>query len=443
MITVKPTSSRNSARRVIDHVARPAALLVVSVVLAACGGGGSGSSGGGAGNGGNDASITLSNFQNADIVIGQPDFVGSGNNQNGATAANTLNNPEDSVFVDGALFIVDSYNNRVLGFNALPSVDNMTADFVLGQPDFTSNADGSGRDEMKVPVGIAIGNGKMAIADLFNRRILLYNSIPADGSAQPDVAVGQPDFTSDSPGCARGAISGPGGVAITPEGKLVVVDRDNHRILIWNSLPTSHGQGADLVLGQSDFTHCAENDDNQDGTVDSAPSARTLHAPKGLWTDGNRLVVMDRSNNRALIWTRFPTSNFQPADLVLGQGDFTHNARNDDDQDGTKDSDTSNRTLELPQGVDSNGVQLAIADQINSRVLVWNRFPTSNFESADVVLGQGDFNHDSANDDDQNGISDAAATARTLHIPSGVRFIDEGLLVTDVRNNRVLIYRSQ
>lgn len=442
MITIKTAGSRNSARGVIAHFARQASLLAVSVVLAACGGGGGGSSGGG-GNGGNDTSITLSNFQNADLVIGQADFVGSERNQNGAPEANTVDRPDSSLLVDGTLFVVDSFNNRVLGFNALPGVNNMTADFALGQPDFTSNARGTARDTLNGPYQIATRNGKAAIADYLNYRVLLYSSVPADGSAQPDVVVGQSDFTSGSPGCARDEIYGPASVAITQDGKLVVVDVGNHRILIWNSLPTSNGQGADLVLGQSDFTHCEENDDNQDGIADAAPTARTLHAPRGLWTDGNRLVVMDRSNNRALIWTRFPTSNFQPADLVLGQGDFTHSASNDDDQDGTRDSEPSNRTFELPYAVDSNGVQLAIADQINHRVLVWNRFPTSNFEPADTVLGQRDFKHGTDNDDDQNGIRDAAATARTLRSPAGVQFINEGLLVTDKNNNRVLLYRSQ
>jgi hypothetical protein len=440
MITMNMPNSRNSAR-VIAHFARQASLLAVSVVLAACGGGGGSSDG--SGNGGNDTSITLSNFQNADLVIGQADFVGSQRNQNGTPEANTLALPESSLLVDGTLFIVDRFNNRVLGFNALPSANNMTADFVLGQPDFTSNADGTARDKLSGPYQIAVRNGKAAIADYFNRRVLLYNTVPADGSAQPDVVVGQSDFTSGDPGCAQDGMGDPGSVAITQDGKLVVADTGNHRILIWNSLPTSNGQGADLVLGQSDFTHCEENDDDQDGIADSAPTARTLHAPRGLWTDGSRLVVMDRSNHRALIWTRFPTSNFQPADLVLGQGDFTHSAGNDDDQDGTRDSEPSNRTLQLPYAVDSNGVQLAITDQINHRVVIWNRFPTSNFEPADTVLGQRDFKHGKANDDNQDGTSDAAATARTLRSPAGVQFINEGLLVTDTSNNRVLLYRSQ
>ncbi|WP_194863700.1 NHL repeat-containing protein [Alloalcanivorax profundimaris] len=435
--------SEENPYKTVNPVARTMAILIASVLLAACGGGGGSSNGGGGNDGSQENTVKLSTFQEADIVIGQADFVGSEINQNGTAEANTLNRPTDSALADDTLFIVDNSNNRVLGFNGLPGVNNMTATFVLGQPDFTSDAEGSDRNGMKRPESIAIGNGKMAVADLFNRRVLIYNSVPVGSSAQPDVVVGQVDFTSGSLGCAQDEIRGPGDVTITPEGKLVVLDPSNHRVLIWNSLPTSNGQGADLVLGQSDFTHCKENDDNQDGTVDAAPTARTFDSPRGLWTDGNRLVVMDRSNNRALIWSSFPTSNFQAADLVLGQGDFIHNARNDDDQDGSSDSDASGRTLELPQGVDSNGVQLAIADQINSRVLIWNSFPTSNFEPADVVLGQGDFNHHRGNDDNQDGISDAAATARTLLSPSSVRFINNGLLVVDSSNNRVLVYRPQ
>lgn len=435
MMTTQSPSLRGAVGRAIVCFSRPATLLLASLTLAACGGGGGSGSDAGNADGGSRA-ISLSNFQEAELVVGQADFVGSEENQNGTPAANTLNRPEDSALADGTFFVVDSRNNRVLGFNSLPGINNMNADFVLGQADFTSDTDGSAINEFERPNGVAIGNEKMAISDPFNYRVLLYNSVPGSGSAQPDVVVGE--F-----GCAQDKMGAPGGVEITHNGKLIVTDPGNSRILIWNSLPTQDGQGADLVLGQSDFTHCDENDDDQDGVADATPTARTLQTPRGVWSDGDRLVVMDRSNNRALIWSSFPTSNFQAADLVLGQGDFIHNARNDDDQDGSADSEPSGRTFNLPGSIDSNGVQLAVSDQINHRVLIWNRFPTSSFEPADLVLGQGDFNHDWYNDDDQVGANDGAPTARTLKSPAGVQFTEGGLLVTDSANHRVLFYRAQ
>lgn len=443
MKAVSKETPRKGPYRMVNIAACAAAALVASVFLASCGGGGS-SHGGGSNNDDKPGpTVKLNTFQNAELVVGQADFVGSDENQNGSPGANTLNRPAGSVFSEGVFLIADRYNNRLLGFNTLPDINNAHADFVLGQADFTSNGDGAARNKLYYPNDIAIANGKVAVADNYNNRVLLYSDVPGSGSALPDVVVGQSDFTSGNRGCAQDEVAGLRGVEITEDGKLIATDPDNSRILVWNSLPTQNGQGADLVLGQGDFTHCQENDDDQDGVADATPTARTLLNPHGVWSDGNRLVVTDRSNNRVLIWNSFPTANFQPADIVLGQGDFTHSERNDDDQDRSADSEPTNRTFNLPEGVDSNGVQLAIADQINHRVLVWNRFPTSSFEPADLVLGQGDFNRDWYNDDDQVGANDGAPTARTLKSPSAVQFSEEGLLVTDNKNNRVLFYRSQ
>ena len=390
--------------------------------------------------------LVFSNFAAATVEIGQADFSGSSPNQGGSPDANTLYYPYANPLVntDGTLFIGDYQNNRVLGFNALPTVNNANADFVLGQPDFTTTTGNTSQTGMHYPEQIAMADGKMLVADSFNNRVLIYNSIPADGTAVPDVVLGQPDFTTNDHACDATHFDSAETVAGTPDGKVIVTDSNNSRVLIWNSVPTVNDQPPDLVLGQADFTHCISNDDNQDSTSDTTPSQRTLFYPAGVWSDGTRLVVLDYRNNRALIWNTFPVANFQAADLVLGQGDFTHNAENDDNQDGAYDAQPSARTLYFPYGgVYSNGDQLAIADYDNHRILIWNSFPTSNFQPADVVLGQSDFAHYRQNDDDQNGTIDGQASARVLHNPNGVYFFQDKLLVNDGANHRLLIFQSQ
>ncbi|WP_416391497.1 hypothetical protein NR756_01300 [Alloalcanivorax xenomutans] len=413
--------------------------LTATLTLSACGGGSGGGSGGGAPL---PPKLKLSNFQPAAVVIGQADFAGIRPNQNGAPDANTLQslygNP--AVSDSGTLFIGDYGNHRVLAYNTIPTVNNAVADFVLGQPDFTTTEPGT----LDGPQQISIAGGKMTVADYDLDRVLIYNTVPAGAGAEPDIVVGQTDFSSRETTCDAVHVTIPETVEITPNGKLVVTDSEHHRVLIWNGVPTSHGQPADLVLGQADFTHCQQNDDNQDGERDEAPTARTLSFPAGLWTDGSRLVVNDYENNRTLIWNTFPTSNFQPADVVLGQADFSSSMPNDDDQDGQTDEAPSARTLNYPyDGVDSNGRQLAIADSGNARVLIWNSFPTANFQPADVVLGQSDFAHYAPNDDDQDGSMDSAASARVMISPTGVRFHQDKLLVSDEGANRVLVFQSQ
>lgn len=401
--------------------------LSTTLTLTACGGGGGGndSDNGGNDDGGNAPPLALETFQEADIVIGQPDFIGTEANQNGSIGANGFDKPTGNLAVSagGQLFISDTRNSRILGYDASPDINNLPADFVLGQSDFTS-----GRSGLFIrPRDIAIAAGKMAVADYSGAKVQIYAPVPTDDSAEPLLTLGGP-FLS----CNANAFSFVTSVALSEDGKLAVADAGHNRVLIWHSVPTSENQAPDLVLGQSDFSHCTENDTDQNGEEDDAPSASTLYYPSGVWTDGERLAVADRHNYRVLIWNTFPTENGQPADLVLGQPSFN-----------TDSASLPPAGYFWPDGLDSNGTQLAVPDASNNRVLVWNTFPTQNGQLADLVLGQGDFQHNRANDDDQDGPGDGSATARTLNGPTGIRFHDDKLLISDTGNNRVLILRLQ
>ncbi len=374
--------------------------------------------------------LEFNTFQPAATVIGQADFTGTGPNKETdyyTPAADSLASPygNPAVSASGALFISDTDNYRVLGYHALPTVNTAAADFVLGQPDFTSSEPG----ELPRPEGVSIAGGKMAVADSDGNRVLIYNTVPTSGGAKHDVIVGQTSLDSEDTTCDATHLRYPEAAEFTTDGKLVVADSGHDRVLIWNTLPTTHGQPADLVLGQADFTRCAPNEDNPGGGS-VLRSARAFDYPTGLWTDGQRLAVVDNDNNRVLIWNTFPTNHFQPTDIVLGQEDFTSASNSAD-------------TLDTPYGIDSNGEQLAVADSRNHRVLIWNGFPSSNFQQADIVLGQSDLTHNQSNDDDQNGEDDGAASARVLNFPAGVYFHQDKLLVADTHNNRVLIFQSQ
>jgi len=154
------------------------------------------------------------------------------------------------------------------------------------------------------------------MADSYNHRVLIWHRLPTAPGTVPDVVLGQPNLRSNSAACGSAQMRYPTGVTFSPTGQLIVVDAANHRVLVWNGLPTTDGQAPDLVLGQQDFTHCAPNDDDQNGYEDATPTARTLYNPSSLWTDGTRLVISDMSNHRVLVWNSFPTRHFQPADII-------------------------------------------------------------------------------------------------------------------------------
>jgi hypothetical protein len=56
---------------------------------------------------------------------------------------------------------------------------------------------------------------------------------------------------------------------------------------------------------------------------DASPTASHMYSPRGVWTDGRRVIAADSGNHRILIWHTFPDHDGAPADVVLGQPDFT------------------------------------------------------------------------------------------------------------------------
>lgn len=388
----------------------------------------------------------LSTFQAASVVIGQADFSGYDANQGSYSmpGANTLAVPlgNPAIGPEGQFFLTDSDNNRLLGFRQLPTRNNASADWVQGQADFSTNASGVGPQSFSAPWSVAIRGQALAMADMSNSRVLIWHRWPTEAGTAPDVVLGQPDLTSSGAACGPTELNSPYGLALSPAGQLIVGDRFNHRVLVWNRVPTAHGQAPDLVLGQQDATHCAPNDDDQNGVEDTPPTARTLSAPTSVWTDGTRLVVSDFGNHRVLMWNSVPTRHFQPADTVLGQSDFNHSTPNDDDQNGIRDATPTARTLHHPLAVAGNGVQLAVADYNNHRVLIWNRMPKASFQPADVVLGQGDFTRFQYNDTNQDGAADATPSAHTASNPAGLLFHGNRLVVVQ-ENHRAIIFEGQ
>ena len=158
--------------------------------------------------------------------------------------------------------------------------------------------------------------------------------------------------------------------------RLFVADTYNHRVLIYNTIPTSNGASADVVIGQADMTSGSANRGGSAG-------ANTLYYPSDVYSDGTRLFVADRKNNRVLIYNTIPTSNGASADVVIGQANMTSNTAN-------RGGDVGANTLYYPMGVYSNGTRLFVTDHYNHRVLIYNTIPTSNGASADVVIGQAD-----------------------------------------------------
>jgi uncharacterized protein (TIGR03437 family) len=254
--------------------------------------------------------------------------------------------------------------------------------------------------------GVAYANDTLFVADA-NRigaspalhRVLIYTNIsqslpkPADPVVPPSgpnfvrcplclgssltplntLILGTPDYTNY--GITATSFRTP--TAIATNGTiLAVADTDNNRILIWNSIPTSSGQAADIVLGQADFKTV-----KPPTTVD----AKSFRAPQGVWIQGTRFFVADTANNRVMVWNNIPTSSNQAADYVLGVPNFT-TAPQPDLTKNTVPAAANN--MASPVSVTSDGTRLFVADLGNNRVLIWNSIPTQTQQPADIAIGQ-------------------------------------------------------
>jgi hypothetical protein len=385
------------------------------------------------------ATIGLTSFQAASVVIGQVDFSGSLFNQGGNPAADTASVGFGSIGVGptGTLYLGDYSNQRVLGFNSVPSSNDAAADFVLGQPNLTSSGKGTAANQFGGPQSPFVLNKMLFVSDFFNSRVLIWKKLPTSDQVPANIVLGQAGFGTSNSSCTATGLSAPETLSVGG-GKLVVADSSNARVLIYKKIPKKSGQKPSVVLGQGNFTTCVTLNNGQGAS--GSPSAANLSYPAGVWTDGKRLVVTDEDESRVLIWNKFPKKNFQKADIVLGQPGFTSNVINNNGSNASGLQSASNMNMPY-DGVFSNGTQLFVDDQKNQRILVWNTFPTQNFQAADVVLGQPNFNC-GVRDNDGSGCTQGTPSANNLDDPTGIFQIGNQLIVADGGNNRFLIYNG-
>lgn len=269
------------------------------------------------------------------------------------------------------------------------------------------------------PRGVYLVNNHLLVADTAQNRLFIWRELPTTEFQKPDVVLGQPAKAETgrnaSGGVTAASLFYPSG--IWSDGtKLILADAWNHRVLIWNTMPTEDGQPADVVLGQPDFT---SNDPNVAG-ISHPPSAQSLNWPYGVFSDGQRLWIADTGNRRVLYYDRMPDQSFAPADRVIGKPDFEQ-----------RDYDHTDPIWPYSVKIGPNG-QLAIIDTQYYRVLIWKDWTTAFQQKADVIIGQPSFE---ANGQNQFGWFPAA---NTLNWCYDTCFYQDGLWVADTGNSRVL-----
>lgn len=261
----------------------------------------------------------LANGSFPEAVIGQPNFSSNSTNQGGAAGANTLNFVYQIVVdSNGRLWVADSSNNRVLCFVAASFLaNNPPADYVFGQPDFTTVTQGTSATKMDYPAGIAIGpDDTLWVAEADNNRVLRFANITLKSSgAAADGVLGQADFNTAVSAASATGMYEPYSLTVDGSGRLWVADTSNHRILRFdNAASLANGAPANGVLGQANFTD-----------FNIATTATGLNYPYGVLAGPDGTVYIGDYSNGRIIGHRNAAAkpNGAAADFVLGKPDFT------------------------------------------------------------------------------------------------------------------------
>ncbi len=235
--------------------------------------------------------------ETASVVIGSPSF------DKGVypTTASSLAAPYGMAFdTSGNLWAVDYYDNRILEYKQ-PFKDHMNASLVIGQPDFTTNSDGSTPNRTNLPSSIAFDStGNLWVTDSLNNRVLEFTK-PFSTDESASLVIGQKNFTENLSGITNDSLNTPYGITFDKSGNLWITDGNNARVLEYVP-PFSNGMAASLVLGQTNFAG-----------MHMGTSSSMLSEPYDVKIDdkGN-LWVADTDNNRVLEFATTAVPEFGP-----------------------------------------------------------------------------------------------------------------------------------
>ena len=349
-----------------------------------------------------------------------------------APRADTMFGPRGACLASpvGPLFVCDTGHHRLLIWKTAPDGDDVPADLLLGQPDFSRegrNAKGEvGPATLNVPTGVCAADGVLAVADAWNHRVLLWHGYPDATNRPADVVLGQADFRG---GLANRGADAAGadtlnwcyGIAIAHR-RLFVADTGNRRVLVWDEIPQTNGAPADLVLGQRDFA-------TRDENAGEGAGALGMRWPHGIAVANGMILVSDAGDNRVMAWRNMPRENGAACDFVLGQADvkgLDHNRAAYYPTAGA---------MNMPYGLTMLGDRLVVADTANSRLL--------GFDLEDLAMGA-----PASRLAAQRGFTDkgdnrwGAAVRDSLCWPYGVAACGATLAIADSGNNRVLLWEA-
>lgn len=313
--------------------------------------------------------------------------------------------------------IDSTFSNLSRGSTKQPGVTSQffnyqAASLVIGQADFKStdaNQGGAGGlNTMGTMWGpVLIAQNKLYVADADtdngNARILVFDPVPSAMVKRSNLAATAYFVLDPAGGAQIGDFSRSYSITLSDDGKFIVADMENGRVLIWNQIPSISGADVngevkiipDMVIGVT-----TSFDGNPlppyvgvDTSTDCKYYLTDLRLAK---TFGTKLIVSSHQQSRVSIWNSMPTETSRgcykvngvvyctsdSADMYIGKPDCSNSAA---DVNGH----LSLHELAGPRDFWTDGVTFLISDTNNNRVLFWNKFPVTsdipNYDATDYL----------------------------------------------------------
>jgi sugar lactone lactonase YvrE len=238
-----------------------------------------------------------------DLVSVSATVVGTGDEgfQDGAAAAAMFDNVAAMLHLpDGRVLVADEFNQRIRVLSAdLQQVSTVAGDGEAGYQDGAA-----AQAQFFIPNGLALlPDGRVLMVDRNNHRIRMLS---ADLQQVSTVAGDGAEEGHRDAAAAQAQFKYPSGLALLPDGRVLVVDQSNHRI----RMLSAELQHVSTVAGNGERGH-----------LDGAAAQAQFNCPSALalLPDG-RVLVTDYNNHRI----RMLSADLQQVSTVSGDGEGGH-----------------------------------------------------------------------------------------------------------------------